>query len=135
MKGAKNTTNPEDLIDFMIVAGDNIYAADPLNPTDEEFDQVLSLFQLEHLKNLKAYAIRGNHDCEFAWDREIKLSEKYSNWYFPSLYYKNEFDIGGGKKFGLMNIDSCLLLCSTYSNEDDTYTYPPVVDPYLVCDD
>jgi phosphodiesterase/alkaline phosphatase D-like protein len=38
MKGAKNTTNPEDLIDFMIVAGDNIYAADPLNPTDEEFD-------------------------------------------------------------------------------------------------
>jgi len=30
----------------------------------------------------------------------------------PSLYYKEEFEIGNGKRMGVLFIDSCLMLCS-----------------------
>ncbi len=88
---ATNETDPDDLIDFIFAAGDNIYPTVPTDPQDWEFDEILSLFQSENLKNLPAYVIRGNHDCGFAWDREIKLTQNYSNWHMPSLYYKEEF--------------------------------------------
>ena len=63
--------NPHDLIDFIVTGGDNIYPLSAHNPTDKEFDDILAMFQTPHLKDLKVYAVRGNHDCEFAWDREI----------------------------------------------------------------
>lgn len=44
MNQANNLTNPADLIDFMITVGDNIYPAIADDPTDAEFDRMLSLF-------------------------------------------------------------------------------------------
>ena len=44
-----NETNPEDLLDFIIAAGDNLYPLDAAYPTEEEFDMMLSLFQKENL--------------------------------------------------------------------------------------
>jgi len=72
----------------------------------------LSLFKKEYLRNLTVYAIRGNHDCVFDWKREIELSLTYNKWYMPSLYYKEKFEIGNGKRMGVLFIDSCLMLCS-----------------------
>jgi hypothetical protein len=37
-----------------------------------------------------------------------------------SLYYKREIDIGNGKKLGMLHIDTCLMLCSSYNYEDDS---------------
>lgn len=33
----------------------------------------------------------------------------------PSLYYKQEYEIGNGKKLGVVFVDSCLMLCSNFS--------------------
>ena len=38
MEGASNETNPRDLIDFMLAAGDNMYPMVADHPTDWEFD-------------------------------------------------------------------------------------------------
>lgn len=38
----------------------------------------------------------------------------------PSLYYSNLFDIGNGKKFGVLFVDSCLALCSNFSYANGT---------------
>ena len=71
------------------------------------------------LKTLDIYPVRGNHECRFAMDREIELSKKYPTWKFKELYYKREIDIGNGKKLGLLFIDSCFMLCSSYSYKND----------------
>lgn len=42
----------------------------------------------------------------------------------PSLFYDKLFDIGNGKKFGVLFIDSCFLLCSNYSYNEDQDTSP-----------
>ena len=33
----------------------------------------------------------------------------------PSLYYKEEFEIGNGKKLGMLFVDSSLMLCSNFT--------------------
>jgi len=33
-----------------------------------------------------------------------------------SNYYLKEWDIGGGEKFSLLQVDSCLLLCESIGN-------------------
>jgi len=40
----------------------------------------------------------------------------------PYLYYKQEYEVGNGKKFGVLNVDSCLMLCSTFSYANDDYS-------------
>ena len=37
-------TSPDDLIDFIVTAGDNLYPGKEGYPTDAEFDTMLSLF-------------------------------------------------------------------------------------------
>jgi tartrate-resistant acid phosphatase type 5 len=108
-------SDPRDNIDFFITVGDNLYPVNATNPVDSEWDIMLSLFQKPNLTDLPVYAIRGNHDCLFDWKLELELAQKYKKWYMPSLYYKKEFEIGNGKKFGVVFTDSCLMLCSNFS--------------------
>mmetsp|Transcript_6383 Transcript_6383/g.5691 ORF Transcript_6383/g.5691 Transcript_6383/m.5691 type:complete len:123 (+) Transcript_6383:217-585(+) len=109
----------------MMLAGDNLYATVPDAPTDEEFELMLSLLQGETMKNIDAFAVRGNHDCLFEWWKETSLTRKYSHWIMPSLYYEMKYEIGNGKKFGVLYIDSCLLLCSSYNRKEGHHTYYP----------
>lgn len=74
----------------------------------------------EHLRELPVYVIRGNHDCLFPWYREVELMKNYTFWHMPSLYYKKEYEMGNGKKLGILYTDSCLMLCSDYSFKGDT---------------
>jgi len=74
------------------------------------------------------YAVRGNHDCEFDYSREIGLSNMYSNWYMPNVYYKHEFNIGNGKRFGMLHIDSCLMLCANFTYDSGHNDSPPDSD-------
>ena len=47
-----NTSDPRNNIDFMMTMGDNLYPIDGLNPTDAEFDVMMSLFtERENLKD------------------------------------------------------------------------------------
>mmetsp|Transcript_6384 Transcript_6384/g.5694 ORF Transcript_6384/g.5694 Transcript_6384/m.5694 type:complete len:141 (+) Transcript_6384:139-561(+) len=119
---ASNETNPEDLIDFMILAGDNIYPMLAEHPTDKEFEALLGLFQTENLRNLDLFVVRGNHDCKFDRERELKLSEEWEHWKMPYFYFKEEYPIGNGKKFGVLYTDTCFMECSTYSYAEDAYT-------------
>jgi len=59
----------------------------------------------------------------FDWKLELELHQWWDKWYMPTLYYKTEHDIGNGKKLGILHIDSCLMLCSTYSYEGDKTTF------------
>ena len=113
-----NGTTDRDKIDFIMTAGDNIYPQHSTEPTDEEFEKMLSFFKKDNLKDLFVYAVRGNHDSYFDWKKEIELSSKYSKWYMPSLYYKEEFDLGNGKKLGMLFTDSSLMLCSNFTYRD-----------------
>ena len=44
MNGANNETNPENLIDFILTVGDNIYPLVADDPQDWEFAEMLALF-------------------------------------------------------------------------------------------
>jgi hypothetical protein len=75
---------------------------------------------------LDIFPVRGNHDCVFDWQKEIDLSKRYPKWKMPTLYYKKEIDVGNGKKLGILHIDSCLMLCSSYSySNDKNFTIGP----------
>ena len=112
-----------DDVDIFLTMGDNLYPVNDTNPTDEEFQQMLGLFQQrDALKDLPIFGIRGNHDCVYRKELLLELALKTDNqWNMPYYYYKNEIVINEetGSKFGVLMIDSCLLLCSNY-------TYGPI---------
>lgn len=62
-----DTSDPRNNIDFLMTMGDNLYPwTDSKNPSDAEFDVMMSLFtQRDNLKSKTIYAVRGNHDCYF----------------------------------------------------------------------
>ena len=114
-------SDPRNSIDFIMTMGDNLYPRVDTAPTDDEFAQMMNLFNdKENLKSFPIYPVRGNHDCYFDINRELKLSQEYPNWKIPSLYYEKLFDIGNGKKFGVLFVDSCLAICSNYSYSNGT---------------
>ena len=111
-----NLTAQGGKIDFIMTAGDNIYVQDEAHPTLKEADTMMSLFLTRpHLKDLNVWAIRGNHDC-YALDAyfEVNLTKRYSTWNMPALYYEKLYDIGHGKKLGVLYVDSCLAICASY---------------------
>ncbi len=82
----------------------------------------MSLFvNRTHLKDLYIYAIRGNHDCG-SLDQyfQVNITKRYPTWKMPDLYYSRLFDIGNGKKFGALFVDTCLALCSNFSYANGT---------------
>jgi hypothetical protein len=107
------------LIDFFITVGDNIYARDGKYPSELDISDVMGLFGKPSLANISIYAVRGNHDCD-AVDRyyQVNMTKKYPYWQMPYLYYDKQFDLGNNKTFGVLFIDSCLLLCANYSYKD-----------------
>ena len=107
--------------EFFLTVGDNLYPKDGENPTDKEFDTVMSLFNRTHLQDLKVHAIRGNHDCVFDDNFELRMADKYDQWEMPELYYSKEIEVGrNGEKMGFLMVDSCLMLCSNYSYAEDS---------------
>ena len=107
--------------EFFITAGDNLYPADGYNPTDEEFDTMMTLFARDNLKDLKIHAIRGNHDCYFDDNFELDKVDEYEQWEMPNFYYTKEFEVGkNGEKMGVLFVDSCLMLCANYSYAGDS---------------
>ena len=63
------------------------------DPTDEEWATMMTLFERKHLKNMPVWAIRGNHDCYFDEDFELKKAHQYHQWNMPSLYYDKKIEI------------------------------------------
>lgn len=81
----------------------------------------MELFNKTNINNLKTYAIRGNHDCTSVDPYfQTKITERYPNWQMPNLYYTKLFDIGNGKKVGVIFIDTCLAICSNFTYAQDT---------------
>lgn len=76
-----NLTANGGKIDFMMTMGDNMYLANETHPTDEDVDTIMALFNKTHIKDLKIWAIRGNHDC-LSVDPyfETKITDRYPNW-------------------------------------------------------
>lgn len=105
----------EDLVDFIVTTGDNIYPVLAHDPTDYEFELILDHFRKPFISNLAVYPTRGNHDCGFDWQRELLLNETYANWTMPYIYYKKEFKIDNNKKLGILFMDTCSLMCSNYT--------------------
>ncbi len=104
-------------IDFIMTAGDNIYAKDEQNPTLQEAEMVMQLFSNRtHLKDLDIYPVRGNHDC-YAIDPffEVNLAQRYPCWKMPSLFYNHTFEIGNNKKMLALFVDSCFAICANQS--------------------
>lgn len=77
---------------------------------------MMSVFNRTNLQDLYIYAIRGNHDCAILDPYfEVNITKRYPTWKMPDLYYSRLFDIGNGKKFGALFVDTCLAICSNYS--------------------
>ena len=101
-------------IDMFVTVGDNLYPADPVYPTTDEINRMIGLFKGDSIKELPVYGVRGNHDCTFK-DQTLllNLAKTDKQWKMPNYYYEKEFVIGPkGEKFGMLVVDSCLLLCS-----------------------
>jgi hypothetical protein len=64
--------------EFFISVGDNLYPVIDEEPTNEEFNTVMSLFQRPSLSHLDVWAIRGNHDCYFDQNFQINKTNEYS---------------------------------------------------------
>jgi hypothetical protein len=102
--------------EFFVTAGDNLYPKNANYPTDGEFATMMTLFEREHLKDLKVHAIRGNHDCYFDDNFELNKAKEYDQWEMPNFYYTKEIEVGkNGEKMGFLMVDSCLMLCANYS--------------------
>jgi len=103
-------------IDFLMSMGDNMYLTNEYHPPEKEVDEVMQLFNRKNIKDLNIWAIRGNHDCT-SEDQyfQVNLTKKYPTWRMPDLYYSKLFDIGSGKKFAAVFVDSCLALCANFS--------------------
>jgi Calcineurin-like phosphoesterase len=74
-----------------------------------------------YLKDLDIWAIRGNHDC-YALDAffEVNLTKRYPTWKMPYLYYNKTFDLGNGKKFLVLFVDSCFAICANQTYAQGT---------------
>lgn len=119
----KGSAKPGSIDDgqFFVTAGDNLYPKDGYNPTDEEFATMMTLFERENLKDMKIHAIRGNHDCYFDDNFELDKTAEFEQWEMPSFYYTKEWEVGrNGEKFGMIHLDSCLMLCANYSYAGDS---------------
>mmetsp|Transcript_77641 Transcript_77641/g.107365 ORF Transcript_77641/g.107365 Transcript_77641/m.107365 type:complete len:215 (-) Transcript_77641:480-1124(-) len=106
--------------EFFMTVGDNLYPLDAYNPQPWEFETMMNIFDRQNIADMPVHAIRGNHDCYFDENLEVDLSDQYDKWNMPSWYYKKEWLIGDGKKFGVLMIDSCLMLCADWSYAGDT---------------
>ena len=120
VKGAA-IPNSNDDAQFFLTVGDNLYPVVETAPTDEEFGVVMGLFERPNLAELPVWAVRGNHDCYFDANFELDKTKEYKQWNFPDLYYKKEIPIGpNGEKFGILMVDSCLMLCANWSYAGDS---------------
>jgi hypothetical protein len=74
-----------------------------------------------YLKDLDIWAIRGNHDC-YAIDHffEVNLTKRYPTWKMPYLYYNKTFDLGNGKKYLSLFVDSCFAICANQTYAQGT---------------
>ena len=100
--------------DFFVTTGDNLYPKTPAEPTQEELDTMVELFEKrEAISDLPIYPVRGNHDCYFKDQRaEIELNRRHPTWKMTDHYYEKSFKVGlNGEKFSLLQLDSCYLLC------------------------
>ena len=53
----------ENLFDFFLTLGDNVYSTGISSPDDKRFNQMYSLFDREHIKDKDVFGTLGNHDC------------------------------------------------------------------------
>jgi len=120
--------NSNDDGQFFLSVGDNIYPVNETNPTDSEWETVMSLFEREHLKDMPVWAIRGNHDCYFEDDFELRKAHEYDQWNMPYFYYEKKIPIGQDKFMGVLMIDSCLMLCANWSYAGDTGGHMRLLD-------
>ena len=81
---------------------------------------MMTLFERKHLKNLPVWAIRGNHDCMFDENFELKKAHQYHQWNMPELYYEKKIEIAKDKYMGVLMVDSCLMLCANWTYAGDT---------------
>jgi DNA repair exonuclease SbcCD nuclease subunit len=71
----KNPKTQYDFIDYILIAGDNLYPTNDSDPKDWEFEEMLNLFKNQpNINKLPVFPVRGNHDSGFDWQRELKLS-------------------------------------------------------------
>jgi hypothetical protein len=119
---AKAEPGSNDDFEFFVTVGDNLYPRVGDSPTKEEFADMMNLFgSREHLKDLKIYPVRGNHDAYFDWKAEIELSKAYDSWEMENLFYTKEFVVGEkGEKLAILFVDSNLMICSDYSYAGDS---------------
>lgn len=80
----------------------------------------MTLFEREHLKDMPVWSIRGNHDCYFEDDFELRKAQEYEQWNMPYFYYEKLIPIGDDKYMGVLMVDSCLMLCANWSYAGDT---------------
>ena len=64
--------------EFFITVGDNIYPAVEGQPTVEEFQLMLGLFNRTNIKDIPVWAVRGNHDAAFNWTYELQITMEQS---------------------------------------------------------
>lgn len=103
--------------EFFVTVGDNIYPELEDAPTDEEFAEMVGLFNGPNIANLPVWAIRGNHDAYFDWTDELVLSMEQKQWMLPSLWYSKLVPSGkDGELLGLLFVDSVLMVCSNYTS-------------------
>ena len=92
---------------------------------------MLSLFKRTNISSLPVYAIRGNHDSEFDWTKELQLTMDQTQCELPSFYYTKFVQAGeNGEVMGMLFVDSVLMLCSNYTAMQIEKT--PLKNPDLI---
>lgn len=78
--------------DAFLLLGDNFYMHGVKNTTDEQWQQKFEqMYAGDCLKNVKAYAVLGNHDYEGHPGAQIEYTKKQQRWIMPARYYKASF--------------------------------------------
>jgi len=91
--------------DNILLLGDNFYPIGVLDTKDEQWE-----FWSLYFKQIKKYAILGNHDYQL--NPKAQIDYKENNWNMPDWYYTIEFD-----KCQIWFLDTCQMVPHGYLNK------------------
>lgn len=93
---------------FVVSVGDNFYERGVHTADDPLFQSVFEdVYSTQSLQK-PWFVVLGNHDHLRSADAQIEYSKKSARWKLPNLYYKQQFQVPGGKSMDFIFIDTIL---------------------------
>jgi tartrate-resistant acid phosphatase type 5 len=93
---------------FVVAAGDNVYAHGAVDEFDVRFKESFENVYGGAALQKPWYAVFGNHDYKGNTTAQLEYVKHSTRWQFPSPFYKNSFTAEDGATMDLIMIDTSM---------------------------